>query len=340
MSMHIGPLDLATRTLVIAEIGSNHNGDFAQARALLAAAAAAGADAVKFQVYRGERLVHGDLPAMAHVRATHPTQRARFQSLEFSDAQWHELASLAGEVGTIFLASVFDEDSADRIAPLVPAFKIASGDLTNVPLLRHVARFGKPVILSTGMATVEEIDTAIEALRPAPTILLHCVSRYPTPIEEANLRAIPFLASRFGVPVGYSDHTIGTTACIAAVALGASAIEKHFTFDKTIPFGDHKLSADRDELASLVRAIREVEQGLGRSSKEPGDRERAMRSVMRRSLYFRRALPAGTRIGADDLIALRPASGLDPGAAAGLTGRTLARDVAAEEIVRDEDFQA
>jgi len=337
--MRIGDVEIGTRVFVVAEVGSNHNGDFAVARELVRAAAQAGADAVKFQVYRGDRLVQKDQATLSHVRGLHRTQRERFQRLEFIQAQWEELAGVARDAGIVFFASVFDEESADRMDPLMPAFKIASGDLTNLPLLRHVAKKGKPVILSTGMATVEEIAEAIEVLPQDRLVLLHCVSSYPTPLEEANLRAIPFLRERFAVPAGYSDHTTGITACLAAVALGAVALEKHFTFDKSQLLGDHRLSADPNDLARLVSGVREIERALGRPEKVPGETERRMREAMRRSLYTRRALPAGALLEAEDVICLRPAGGLPPSALDRVIGRRVRRPLAAEELLREEDLE-
>lgn len=305
-------VEFGGRVFVVAEVGSNHNGDFAIARQLVLDAASAGADAVKFQVYRGEKLVSPNLPVMSHVKGQHQTQRERFKSLEFSVSQWAELAELARSQGVLFFASVFDEESADAMNPFVPAFKIASGDLTHLSLLRHVANMGKLIILSTGMATVEEIASALEILPRDQVILLHCVSRYPTSPEEVNLRAIPFLAERFGVPVGYSDHTIGSTVCLGAVALGSVVIEKHFTFDKNQPLGDHSLSADAKEFAELVCAIRIVEKALGRYEKVPGEQERNMRLYLRRSLHVSRDVPAGTILDESCLMALRPGDGISP----------------------------
>lgn len=338
MSLRIGDIEIGRRALVIAEIGSNHNGDFPTARRLVTEAAGAGADAVKFQVYRGERLVSADVPAMSHVRGQHRTQQERFKSLEFDPAQWRELADLARARGVLFLASVFDEASADLMEALMPAFKIASGDLTHTPLLRHVAGKGKPVILSTGMADAEEIAEALAVLPRDRVVLLHCVSRYPTPPEEVNLRAIPFLAQRFAVPVGYSDHTVGGAACIAAVALGATVIEKHFTFDRSQPLGDHKLSAEARELAEIVAAIRLTEQALGRFEKDPGAQERLMRTSLRRSLFTSRAIPAGERLTADCLMAVRPGDGIPPTRVDEVVGRRARTALAAGQKLTEGDL--
>jgi N-acetylneuraminate synthase/N,N'-diacetyllegionaminate synthase len=336
--MRLGAVDLSERVYVIAEIGGNHDGDFGAARELLAAAAGAGADAVKFQVYRGERLVHKDFPAMAHVRHLHSTQRARFKSLEFTADQWRELAGDARRHAVDFMASAFDEESAELIDPLVPAHKVASGEMTNLPLLRQLAATGKPVVMSTGMATYEEIDAALAVVPRDRAALLHCVSVYPTPANQANLRAITRLQARFEVPVGYSDHTVGPNACLAAVALGAAVLEKHFTFDTSKTFGDHRLSATPAEFTGIVRGAREIREELGSGEKVLSEAETRMREAMRRSLYTSRALPAGAALTERDVICLRPAVGLPPAALDGLLGRRTRRALAAEELLREEDF--
>lgn len=323
---------------VIAEIGSNHNGDFEQAKTLVREGAATGADAVKFQRYNAERLVQKDIPTMAHVRGIHKTQRERMLSLQFSDAQWRELAALAGELGVAFMASAFDEASADALEPIVPAFKVASGDLTHLPLLKHVAAKGKPMIVSTGMADEHEIEAAVRAVPAGQLCLLYCVSRYPTPAADLDLLTMTWLAERFGVPVGYSDHTLGATACVAASALGAVVLEKHFTLDKTQPLGDHKLSAEPAEMKALVEQAREAHQMRGSVRRTPRESEVVMRKPMRRSLHARTAIPAGTRIGAEHLTVLRPEAGLPPSALESLIGRVAARDIAEEAPITGDEF--
>jgi N-acetylneuraminate synthase/N,N'-diacetyllegionaminate synthase len=338
MTIHIGSWHPGDRTLVVAEIGNNHNGDFDTAVALVHQAAASGADAVKFQCYHGERLVRPEALTFGHVAGgPHRTQLERFKSLEFTPAQWSQLAECAAQQRVGFFASVFDEAAADLLAPLVPAYKIASGDVTNTPLLRHVARLGKPVILSTGMATVEEIERALADLAGCAVILFHCVSRYPTPIEAANLRSIPFLRSRFGVPVGYSDHTLGMTACLGAVALGAVALEKHFTLDATQQVGDHHLSATPEELRHLVTRVRELEAALGVDDKQPDATEQQMRARLRRSLHAHHPIAKGAVLNEQDFIALRPGTGLAPTMIDQLTGRRATRPIAEGSVVQDAD---
>jgi sialic acid synthase SpsE len=336
--MRIGPIEFGGKTLIVAEIGNNHNGDFELAKQLVRCAAEAGADAVKFQTYHGEQLVLEGVTTFGHVAGQHRTQLERFKSLEFTPTQWETLAGIAAEHRVIFLSSVFDEEAVDLFDHVVPAYKIASGDVTNSPLLRYVARMGKPVILSTGMATSDEIARALEDLRGCPVILLHCVSRYPTPFEAANLLSIPFLRNRFRIPVGYSDHTLGNLACLAAVVLGAVVIEKHFTLDKTIPVGDHLLSVTPDEFRELVQQVRQIESALGVCDKLPGAGELAMRSKLRRSLYARHEIPAGHIVTLGDFIALRPGVGLAPSVAEQLVGRKSLRTLAAKSLITEEDF--
>lgn len=323
---------------VIAEIGSNHNGDYALAETLVREAAATGVDAVKFQRYNAERLVHKDIPTMAHVRGIHRTQRERMLSLQFNAEQWRALAALAAAHGVAFMASAFDEASADALDPLVRVFKIASGDLTHLPLIAHVAAKGKPLILSTGMASEDEIAAAAAVVPEGRLTLLYCVSRYPTPAAELDLQTIPWLAGRFGVPVGYSDHTLGITAAVAAVALGAVVVEKHFTIDKSQPIGDHKLSAEPAEMRQLVEAVREARAMRGEPRRQPREAEVAMRRPMRRSLHARVAIAAGTRIGPEHVAVLRPEQGLPPSEWPRVLGRVARRDIAEEAALTGDEF--
>ena len=328
--MKIGAIDLAERPLVIAEIGANHEGDVAAARAMIAAAAAAGADAVKFQTYKADKIV----------ARTEEARFAHFQRMSLSDAAFVELAADARANGVMFLSTPFDVDAVASLDPLVPAFKVASGDLTFAPLLQAVARTGKPILLSTGMATLDEIRTALSIIQEAAgvdeaalrsrVVLLHCVSSYPTPPEDANLAAITDLRRTFGVPVGYSDHTLGVVACLAAVALGARVIEKHFTLQKEgRTFRDHQISADPADMAQLTGAVRTVSTMLGRGGKAPVAAEEANRLSMRRSLAARRAIKAGEPITAADVILLRPGTGLPPSMLGEIIGRVALQDVPA-----------
>ena len=248
--MNIGNCDLTKSTFIIAEVGANHEGNLEVAKELVKVAAKTGADAVKFQTYHADKIV----VKSERERYEH------FQRFELKDEEFMQLAKLAKERNLIFLSTPFDIEAVDFIDKLVPAFKISSGDITYLPLIEHVARKNKPILLSTGMSNVEEIWQAIETVKRANSklieeeklILLHCITSYPTKIEEANLRAIPFMKKTFRLPVGYSDHTLGFDACLYAVALGASVIEKHFTLDKyNREFRDHQLSADVEDMAGI-----------------------------------------------------------------------------------------
>jgi N-acetylneuraminate synthase/N,N'-diacetyllegionaminate synthase len=336
--MLIGDLDLSRDVLVVAEIGNNHEGDTARAEEMIARAAAAGAQAVKFQTIVPERLVTAD-------------QSARLDTLrrfQFTQAQFERLAATARGHGVMFLSTPFDVDCVGWLAPLVPAFKIASGDNDHTPLLRAVAATGKPVILSTGMAALGDVAAARDVLRAEwgrlgrgdPGLaLLHCVVSYPTPPAEANLAAIAALAS-LGETVGYSDHTLGIEAAVAAVAMGARVVEKHFTLDKNLSdFRDHKLSADPDDLAELVRRIRLVEEMRGRAEKRVMAAEEAAVAAVRRGAYAARDLAAGATLRAEDLAYLRPRAGLSPGEADRRLGARLTRPLKAGEALTHEHFR-
>jgi sialic acid synthase SpsE len=324
--MKIGEHDTDASVFVIAEIGNNHEGDLGLAKRMVAAAARIGVQAVKFQTLRAEGLVR-------------PEDRARFETLkrfELSFKDYEELAKTAKDEGVTFLSTPFDLEACAFLNDLVPAFKIASGDNTFYPLLERVASYGKPVILSTGMATLAEIRFAValiertwaDAGMAQELALLHCVSLYPAPPAAANLRRIHLLGETFGRCVGYSDHTLGITAAIAAVAMGAQIIEKHFTLDKNqSSFQDHKLSAQPDEMAELVRRIREVEVFLDSTDEVPSAPTPGNRGAARRSVAVKASLPKGHRLVWDDLCWLRPGDGLAPGSEHLVLGRKLRQDI-------------
>lgn len=331
----IGGVDLSHRVFVVAEIGNNHEGDPALAAEMVRRAAEAGADAVKFQSIEPDRLV-----------SAQQTERiAQLTRFKLPPEEMARLAELARSLGVAFLSTPFHLGAVDELDPLVPAFKIASGDNEFVPLLRKVAATGKPVLLSGGLATAATLEAAVEIVRAvwrergggAFVALLHCVSSYPTPAEEANLGAIPSLAPLADV-VGYSDHTLGIEAAAAAVALGARVVEKHFTLDKNqSDFRDHKLSADPAEMAALCARIRVVERMRGDGVKRVMPCEELLLTAAKRSVAAARDLAAGTVLAADDLTWLRPAGGLRPGEEEALLGRPLRRAVQAGETLWRED---
>ena len=336
--MNIGDFDLTQKTMIIAEIGENHNGYFETAVEMVRKAAESRADAVKFQAYRAEGIVTKVAPSHVPSIMGGGSPFEHYRRLELSKEQFQELARLAKQLGMVFLSSVFDEECADMVEELVPAFKIASGDLTNLPLIRHVAKKGKPIILSTGMASIEEVREAIKGIPEGQLVLLHCVSRYPAPIEIANLRTIPFLKEEFSVPVGYSDHTVGTIACVAAVALGAVLIEKHFTLDKSQPVGDHRLSAEPQDFKQMVDDIRKVEEALGRYAKQLDATELEMRKLARRSLVARDSIPKGTILTKEMLVPLRPAMGISPSLIDRVVGKRTARAIEKDAPLVEEDI--
>ena len=321
--MKIGEFDLDDKVMVVAEIGNNHEGDASLALEMVAAAAAAGADAVKVQVINPARLVN----------CSQRERLAQLTRFRLPLSLIAELAQRAAAQGMFFVASAFDEDSLEAVAPLVAAVKIASGDLDFKPLLIKAAALDKPLILSTGMATLAEVDRAVNTiarqLQSPRTLkdslaLLHCVSLYPVPLKLANLKAIQTLKETFAVTVGYSDHCLGIECAVAALALGARIIEKHFTLDKSrTSFRDHALSADPQDLRRLAEITHAFDEILGSCEKLPGEAEVAMSLAARRSIVAARDLKAGERLSWADLDYVRPREGLPPEAAETLVGRTL-----------------
>lgn len=325
---------------VVAEAGVNHNGDPELARRLVDAAVEAGADAVKFQTFCTDALVTARAPKAAYQRETTGAgegQRTMLARLELPLAVQGELKVRSETRGLLFFSSPFDEASADALEALgVELYKVPSGEITNLPYLRHVAAKRRPIVLSTGMSTLEEVAVAARAIREGgdpPLALLHCLSSYPAPASEVNLRAMDTLRERFGVPVGFSDHTLGTEVAIAAAARGAAVVEKHFTLDKRLPGPDHRASLEPAELAALVRAIRHVEAALGDGVKRPMPSEADTRRVARKSLVAARPIRAGERLTAGLVAIKRPGTGIPPTELDRALGRAVVRDLAADEVI-------
>jgi len=326
---------------VIAEIGVNHGGDLALARRLVEEAAAAGADCVKFQTYKAESLAIRAAPAYWDRRLEPAaTQCELFRRYDRFDAEdYAHLAAHAARCGVAFASTPFDLAAVDMLAPLMPFFKIASADITNLPLLVACARRGKPLLLSTGASHLAEIEAAVRVVReflPANQIgLLHCVLSYPTAAADANLRAIEHLAGVFpGHPIGYSDHTRPDPAMLLltrAVMLGAAVVEKHFTHDKSLPGNDHYHAMDAADLRTFRAGLALIEAADGAGDKTVLPAEEAARLHARRSLVAVRPLPAGHVLAEGDLTAKRPACGLPPSELHRVVGRRLAREVAADE---------
>lgn len=321
---------------VIAEAGVNHNGDPVLARELVHAAKEAGADCVKFQTFRADRVATASAPKAAYqLLVTDPaeSQIAMLRKLEMDEAFHVELIELCRKIGIEFLSTPYNFVDVDFLDSLgVFAFKLASLHCAEPAFVEYAAKKGRPLILSTGMATLAEVDAAIRAIRNAgdpELVVLQCTTDYPAKIEDANLNAMATIRAAFGVDVGYSDHTVGATACIASVALGATVIEKHLTLDRKMPGPDHATSMEPDEFAALVRALRATRQSLGSSLKQPSASERRNMTGMRRSIVAARALTAGTKLSLADLDFRRPATGIPAASTEAFIGRELARDVAA-----------
>ena len=316
-----------SRCFVIAEAGVNHNGDIGRARELVEVAADAKADAVKFQTFRTRSLVTAQAETAEYQRAAtaEKTQTEMLRKLELRDEDFAELAALARARGIIFLSTAFDLESLDLLDSLgVPAFKVPSGELTNHPFLEAIARKGKPMLVSTGMAEMREVEDALSVINAAENgdvALLHCVSEYPAAPESANLRAMETMRKAFGVPVGYSDHTLGLDVALAAAALGAAVLEKHFTLDRALPGPDHAASLEPPELSDLVQSVRTIQSALGTGIKTPTAGERKVAAAARRSLVVGRDVEAGEELTSDVLTLLRPGTGLPPSAASSVIGR-------------------
>ena len=319
---------------IIAEAGVNHNGSLELAHQLVDAAVRAGADAVKFQTFKAERLVSPDAPKADYQLHTTDATESHFEMirrLELSPDMHRDLKTYCGDRGILFMSSPFDEESADLLAELdVAVFKIPSGEITNIPLLHHVALKGKPMIVSTGMAYLSEVEAAVRAIQEAGNqqyVLLHCVSNYPADPADVNLRAMGTMSVAFGAPVGYSDHTMGTEMPIAAVAMGANVIEKHLTLDRALPGPDHVASLEPGEFAAMVGGIRNVESAMGHGRKEPAKSEANTASVARKSLVAARDIPAGTILTEGMIAFKRPGTGLPPVMLPHLLGRTVRAEI-------------
>jgi N,N'-diacetyllegionaminate synthase len=325
---------------VIAEAGVNHDGSLDRALQLVDAAKASGADAVKFQTFRADQLATRSAHKAPYQKRTTSNSESQFEMLQRLqlDAAAHRcLIDHCRNIGIQFLSSPFDTQSADLLATMnVPLYKVPSGEITNLPFLQHLARKSRPLILSTGMSTLGEVEEAVQVLQAAGATqltLLHCVTEYPAPYDEVNLRAMQTLKSAFGLPVGYSDHTSGIEIAIAAVALGAEVIEKHFTLDRSLPGPDHSASLEPVELRQMVTAIRHVEAALGTGIKAPAPCELPNISVARKSVVAARTLTTGHQLTTRDLEIKRPGNGLAPKLLPTLIGHTLRVSVAKDEII-------
>ncbi len=330
------------RTLIIAEAGVNHNGDIVLAKQLIDAAADAGADVVKFQTFKADRQVTHDAKKADYQNQT--TDRAESQHemlrrLELSTEMHNELIAHCAMRNIVFLSTGFDIESVDLLRSLgQDSFKIPSGEITNLPYLRYIGQLGKSVILSTGMATMGDIESAIGVLEQAGTeraniTVLHCTTEYPTPMAEVNLRAMQSIHNAFGVAVGYSDHTSGIEVAIAAVALGATVIEKHFTLDRSLPGPDHKASLEPSELKAMVAAIRNIEVAMGDGIKRLTPSEFRNKPIVRKSLVASQKIKAGDIFSAQNITAKRPGTGVSPMRWDEVVGRIASRNYSIDELI-------
>lgn len=325
---------------IIAEAGVNHDGSLEKARRLVDLARQVGADAVKFQTWITERLIAPAARMAPYQQRNVGSQESQFEMakrLELGPDDFRDIKGYADRQGLLFFSTPDEEASADFLEQLnTPVFKIGSAEVTNLPFLRHVALKKKPVILSTGMSTLGEVEVAIRTIEDTGNqqiIILHCVSDYPAAPADCNLKAMETLRSAFQYPVGFSDHTPGAEVAVAAVALGACVLEKHLTLDKRLSGPDHKMSLDGEEFARMVHAVRIVEVALGTGRKWPVPAEVETREVVRRSIVASRDLPVGKRLEADDLILRRASGGLAPRYLDLMVGRKLKRPAATNEVI-------
>ena len=341
---------MSKRTIIIAEAGVNHNGDLNTAKKLIDVAAEAGVDFVKFQTFKADDLVSKEAKkARYQIKNTgegNDSQYDMLKKLELSESDHTALIKYANSNGIEFFSTAFDVKGLVYLNSLgFSLFKVPSGEITNYPYLKKIASFGKPVILSTGMASLKEIEQALqvltsEGLTKKDITVLHCNTEYPTPMEDVNLKAMNTIRSAFNVEIGYSDHTLGIEVPIAAVALGACVIEKHFTLDRNLPGPDHAASLEPEELKAMVQGIRNIEKAIGGTGvKEPSKSEQKNMAVARKSLHAARSLQRGCVIKQEDLIALRPGTGISPMEIDRIIGRVLVNDVEKQTLLKESDLE-
>lgn len=342
-------------TFIIAEAGVNHNGSLKLAKKLVDAAKNAGVDAIKFQTFKAEKIVSNFAKKAEYqkkVTNTSESQLEMIKKLELSFDDFITLKEYCDKRGILFLSTPFDYKSVDFLEKLVPLYKIGSGEITNLQFLEYIAKKGKPIVLSTGMSTLGEVEEAIDTILPLlsnfhssspthflPLTLLHCASNYPADFSEVNLKAILTLKKAFKLPVGYSDHTLGIEVPIAAVAFGASVIEKHFTLDRNMEGPDHKASLEPDELKKMVEAIRNVEKSLGNGVKKPTARELEVMKAARRSLVATRNMKAAEILEEPDIAIKRPGGGISPKFKEVIKGMKLKKNIKKDEVFIWELFK-
>ncbi len=335
-----------SKVFIIAEAGVNHNGRLDLAYQLIDVAKDAEADAVKFQTFKAENVVSKLADKAEYQKRTTGSDKSQLEmikKLELSFEDFVKLKKYCDKKGIMFLSTPFDHQSIDFLYDLIDIYKIPSGEIINSPYLKHIAAKNKPIIMSTGMANLGEVEEAINTIRSvnseAQISLLHCTTNYPTPYEEVNLKAMQTLAVAFKLSIGYSDHTLGIEVPVAAVAMGAKIIEKHFTLDKKLPGPDHKASLEPDELKEMVKAIRNIEVALGDGIKKPNKSEIEIMKVARRSLIATRDIRAGEIIKESDIAIKRPGTGILPKFKEIIIGMKLVNDVRQDEPFKWENFK-
>lgn len=325
------------KVFIIAEAGVNHNGSFELAKKLIDAAADAGADCVKFQTFKADTIVSKSAQKAEYQKKMTDAGESQYQMLkrlELSESGHRELQKYCCEKGIMFLSTPFDVASIDFLDSLeLERFKIPSGEITNLPYLRKINSKRKPVIMSTGMATLNEIKEALAVLKDCKVSLLHCTTEYPCPYEGVNLKAMQTMRDAFHLPVGYSDHTQGIEVPIAAVAMGATIIEKHFTLDRNMEGPDHKASLESDELKAMVTAIRHIEAALGTGEKEPAECEKKNMAIARKSIVAKRAIKKGELLTEENLTVKRPGDGVSPMKWDEIVGTTAQKDYDEDEKI-------
>ncbi len=333
---------MARKVCIIAEAGVNHNGDLEMAKKLVDKAAYAGADFIKFQIFTADRLVIQKAQKAEYQKKSMSSQASQYemlQALELSVESYKELIEYSKLRNIGIFSTGFDEECIDLLTNLgQECYKIPSGEITNLHYLRHIGRLGKPIILSTGMATLGEIEAAIDVIEKAGTsrsdlTVLHCTTAYPTPMTEVNLRAMQSINAAFGVAVGYSDHTVGIEVPIAAVALGATVIEKHLTLDRSLPGPDHQASLEPSELKLMISAIRNIEVALGDGVKRLTRSEIENIQAARKSLFASKRINCGDKFSINNIVAKRPATGISPMRLDEIVGRVANRDFLVDEQI-------
>jgi len=331
-----------TKIFIIAEAGVNHNGSLELAKKLVDVAVDAGVDAVKFQTFKAHKLVSKSAQKAAYQKQTTSAEESQYEmikKLELDENAHRELISYCNEKQIMFLSTPFDHDSIELLNGLgMPIFKIPSGEITSLPYLRHVGSFGKEVILSTGMADLGEIEDALDVLIQAGVskekiTVLHATTEYPCPIDEVNLRAMQTIGAAFNVKVGYSDHTQGIEVPIAAVAMGARVIEKHFTLDRTMEGPDHKASLEPSELKAMVQGIRHVSQALGNGIKKPSKSEANNIAIARKSIVAACQIKIGEPFSEDNITIKRPGNGISPMRWDEVIGQVAQRDYKEDDLI-------